>query len=322
MAGWRDEWTLRLDPADIKALEDSMRPLAERGIAIADITPELFPVPSMAERIQGLQRDLLHGRGFALIHGLPMERYSEHEASIIFFGLGSHLGHARSQNAQGDVLGHVRDMGMSSTDPNARVYQTRERQTFHADSSDVVALMCLHNARSGGDSMVVSGVTIFNEMRERRPDLLALLFERIATDRRGEVPLGMKPYYRIPVFSWYDNHITTMYQRQYIDSAQRFPDAPRLTPKHVEALDYFDDLANDPALHVTLRLEPGDMQFVYDHAMLHDRTAFEDWDEPERQRHLLRLWLSIPGDRNLPPYFAERFGSIEIGNRGGIVVSI
>ena len=152
------------------------------------------------------------------------------------------------------------------------------------------------------------------------PDLLELLLQPIATDRRGEVPEGMLPYLLIPVFSWYEGKITPFYQRQYIDSAQRFAEAPRLTPKHVEALDFFDELTNDQNLNFSMRLEQGDIQFVYNHAMLHDRTGFEDWPELNRRRHLLRLWLSVPGDRPLPRVFASRFGSVEAGARGGIVV--
>ncbi len=110
-----------------------------------------------------------------------------------------------------------------------------------------------------------------------------------------------------------------MYQRQYIDSAQRFSDVLQLTDKHIEALDLFDNLANDPRLYISMQLEPGDLQFVYNHSQLHDRTAFTDWPEPRKRRHLLRLWLSMADDRPLPYYFKERFGSIEIGNRGGIV---
>lgn len=130
----------------------------------------------------------------------------------------------------------------------------------------------------------------------------------------------MKPYMEIPPLSWHAGKLTVFYQRQYIDSAQRFPGAMRLTDAHIEALDLFDALANDPALHFSLELRPGDMQFVYNHAQLHDRTGFVDWPDPDRRRHLLRLWLSVPGDRALPPVFAERYGTIEIGNRGGIIV--
>jgi len=166
----------------------------------------------------------------------------------------------------------------------------------------------------------VSASTIFNELHKQRPDLLELLLQPIATDRRGEVPEGMLPYLLIPVFSFYEGYLTVFYQRQYIDSAQRFEDAPRLTPLHVEALNMFDSLANDSKLCLSMELEPGDMQFVYNHALLHDRTGFQDWDDPTRKRHLLRLWLSVPGDRPLPDIFASRFGTIEIGNRGGIIV--
>jgi alpha-ketoglutarate-dependent taurine dioxygenase len=156
-------------------------------------------------------------------------------------------------------------------------------------------------------------------MRAERPDLLALLFAPIATDRRGEVPPGAKPYMEIPVLNWHAGRLTVFYQRQYIESAQRFEDAPRLTPEHVAALDMFDALAEDPEMHVRMRLQPGDMQFVYNHTQLHDRTAFVDWPEPSRRRHLLRLWLSPDGDRELPRCFEQRYGSIEIGNRGGII---
>jgi len=215
----------------------------------------------------------------------------------------------------------VLDVGADGSDTNARIYQTSERQTFHTDSCDVVGLICLRQAKSGGASMLVSASSIYNAFLQKRPDLLSYLFDPIATDRRGEIPDGMKPYFEIPVFTWHRDHLNVMYQRQYIDSAQRFDDAMRLTPKHIEALDLFDELANDPDLTLSMKLEPGDIQFVHNHSMLHDRMGFEDWPEPDRHRHLLRLWLSVPGDRPLPDCFAQRFGATTIGDRGGIVVS-
>jgi hypothetical protein len=166
----------------------------------------------------------------------------------------------------------------------------------------------------------VSSTTIFNEMRRRRPDLLKLLFEPVATDRRGEVPEGQKPYFQIPTFNWHKGFLTAIYQRQYIDSAQRFADAPRLTAAHVEALDMFDSLANDPKLSLFMEFKPGDVQLVHNHTMLHDRTGFVDWPEPERRRHLLRLWLAAADARPLPEVFAQRYGTVTIGDRGGIIV--
>lgn len=320
MAGQPERWIWHLSPAEIEELETAAEKCLGSDTPVGQMTVADFPLPTLEEGLKKLQEQLIRGIGFGLLRGLPVDRYSEREMITIFYGIGTHLGHARSQNAQGHVLGHVRNMGLDSTDPKVRLYQTSERQTFHTDSTDVVGLLCIQPAKEGGLSLLVSADTVFNEMRRRRPDLLEWLLQPIATDRRGEVPEGMDPYLLIPVFSYFADRITIFYQRQYIESAQRFPDAPRLTEKHIEALDLFDELCNDPELHLTMMLERGDMQFVYNHAMLHDRTGFVDWPELEKRRHLARLWLSVPGDRPLPEIFATRFGSVEIGNRGGIIV--
>ncbi len=316
----RTDWIVSLTPADIAEIEAACRPLVAREADIAGVTRAGFPLPGLGPRVLALLDEQLNGRGFVLLRGLPVERYDMRMAATAFFGIGAWLGSARSQNARGHVLGHVRDMGLSSRDPAVRIYQTNERQTYHTDSCDVVGLLCLKTAKRGGLSTLVSSTTIFNEMRRCRPDLLALLFQPIATDRRGEVPDGMKPWFEIPVFNWYQGHLTALYQRQYIDSAQRLPGAPRLSADQIAALDLFDALANDPALHLHMEFRPGDMQFVHNHTLLHDRTAFEDWDEPARRRHLLRLWLACPGARPLPPVFAQRYGKVDIGDRGGIIV--
>jgi hypothetical protein len=199
-----------------------------------------------------------------------------------------------------------------------RIYQTRERQTFHTDSCDVVGLLCLATAKSGGLSSLVSSTTIFNEMRRRRPDLARVLFAPIETDRRGEVGEADKPYFKIPVFNWHAGLLSTIYQRQYIESARRFSDVRPLTAAQIEALNLLDELANDRQLHLMMELQRGDLQFVHNHTVLHDRTAYEDWPEPARKRYLLRLWLAPPSARPLPAVFAERFGSVVPGDRGGV----
>jgi len=313
------EWLETLSAGEIGEVERAIRHLGP-GCDLAAICRDEFPLPTLDPRLRSLLDEVLNGRGFVLIRGLPVTRWGKHEAAIAFLGIGTHLGSLRSQNAQGHILGHVRDAGLSSLDPSVRIYQTRERQTYHTDSCDVVGLLCLRPARSGGLSSLVSSVTIYNEMRLRRPDLLQVLMQPIETDRRGEVPAGHKPYFLIPVFNWQAGLLSAIYQRQYIESARRFPGVPPLDSKQIAALDLFDNLANDPALNFLMEFEPGDIQLVHNHTVLHDRTAFEDWPEPERKRHLLRLWLAPPGARPLPPVFAERFGSITLGARGGIMV--
>jgi Taurine catabolism dioxygenase TauD, TfdA family len=313
-------WIEHLSKSDIAEVESAVSIVANSSIDLTSIRKEDFPLPTLGPRLDQLLDEVLNGRGFVMIRALPVHRWTKREAAIAFLGIGVHLGALRMQNSDGDLLGHVKDLGRSSSDPNTRIYQTRERQTHHTDSCDVVGLLCLKSAKTGGLSSLVSSTTIFNEMRRRRPELLKVLLDPIETDRRGEVPGDAKPYFSIPVFNWHDGLLSAIYQRQYIESAGRFPEVAPLSAVQIEALDLFDELANDPDLNFTMDLQPGDVQLVHNHTILHDRTAFDDFPEPERKRHLLRLWVAPSNARKLPEVFAERFGSITPGDRGGITV--
>ena len=321
MAKNPDHWLMPLAAQDVTELHKAADHFLGLGKDIGEISADDFPLDTLAAHFAQLRQKLIHGNGVEVLRGLDITKMHRAKAAAIFCGIGAHLGAARSQNAAGHILGHVRDTGADASDTKTRIYQTSQRQTFHTDSADVVGLLCLQDAQEGGLSLLVSATSIYNRMRATRPDLLERLFDPIATDRRGEVPDGAKPYMEIPPFSWHDGKLTVFYQRQYIDSAQRFDGALTLTPNHVAALDMFDALANDPKLHFGMRLRRGDMQFVYNHSQLHDRTGFTDWPDPDKRRHLLRLWLTLPGDRALPESFKQRYGSIEIGNRGGIVTA-
>ena len=314
----RSDWIESFSERELDELAAASDAWLRTGRDLTTLTRERFALPTLAPRLVGWLHELLAGRGFVLLRGLPLARWGRERAAVAFFGLGVHLGRALSQNAQGHVLGHVRDLGLASSDPLVRLYQTHERQTFHTDSADVVGLLCLQEARTGGLSALVSSTTLYNELRARAPALAARLFQPLATDRRGEVPVGAKPYFEIPVFNWHAGLLSTIYQRQYIDSAARFPDAPRLDARTIAALDLFDALSNDPALHFTMALQPGDIQLIHNHVLLHDRTAFDDWPEPARRRHLLRLWLAPTAARALPAVYAQRYGSVVPGARGGV----
>ncbi len=313
----QSRWIYHLSREEVAELESTARALLESGSEFTSLTASHFSLPLLKPKLEQIQQELINGCGVVLLRGSTLENVAEEVAAAIFVGIGAHLGNRRAQNASGDLLGHVRDVGLNADNPEVRIYQTNERQTFHTDSADVVGLMCLQPAVEGGQSMVVSGETVFNEMLEKDPELLAMLMEPIATDRRGEIPVGAKPYCLIPVFTYHEHKLTNFYQRQYIESAQRFEDAPRLTARHIEALDLFDELCNDSRIHISMDLRRGDMQFVNNHCLLHDRTAFRDHPDLSQRRHLLRLWLSMPNDRELAPVFAERYGSVVVGNRGG-----
>jgi hypothetical protein len=314
-----DEWIYPLSAAEIAEIDGATAAVRARGLDIADIGRADFPLPTLGPRLDRMRSEILDGRGFVLIRGLPVAGRSIAENAVAYWGVGTYFGTARSQNAKGHLLGHVRDLGLATSDPNVRTYQTTERQHFHTDSCDIVGLLCLKTAKRGGLSSITSSMAIYNEMARRRPDLVARLFRPFPTDRRGEVPAGKKPFFEIPVYNDYAGHLSVLYSRPYIHSSQRFPEARRLEPEDIAALDLFDALANDADLRLDMQLRPGDMQFLHNHTILHDRTAFEDWPEPERKRHLLRLWLAAPGARPLPPVYAERYGSVTVGDRGGII---
>ncbi|HZZ32928.1 MAG TPA: TauD/TfdA family dioxygenase [Phenylobacterium sp.] len=326
-AAWRaadfaaDEWVTRLTEAEVAEVEHAARRLAAGGGDLSAVRAGAFPLPVLGPRLAALLRDeVLEGRGFSVLRGLDPSRLSRRENAAAFLGIGAHLGAFRPQNALGHILGHVKDLGRASGDPTARLYQTHERQTYHTDSCDVVGLMCLRPAKAGGRSSLVSSVSLYNAIRATRPELAAVLFQPIETDRRGEAAPGEDPWFTIPVFNWCAGRFAGIYQRQYIESARRFPQVAPLTPAQIEALDLLDALAEDPALHIELDFRPGDIQLVNNHVLFHDRTAFEDWPDLERRRHLLRLWLAPPDAQPLPPVFAERFGTVTPGERGGVSV--
>ncbi|HEX2685574.1 MAG TPA: TauD/TfdA family dioxygenase, partial [Kofleriaceae bacterium] len=210
------EWTHDLSATEIAEVERAAAGVREAGLDLGTITRERFPLPTLGPVLDRLRGEILNGRGFTLIRGLPVAGKNLVDNAAAYLGIGSYLGNPRSQNAMGHILGHVRDMGLSAEkDPNVRIYQTTERQTFHTDSCDIVGLLCLKTAQSGGLSSIVSSMAIYNEMATTRPDLVRLLFQPFATDRRGEVPVGKKPYFEIPVFNDHAGFLSVIYARRY-----------------------------------------------------------------------------------------------------------
>jgi len=315
------QWVIQLSAAHRAELDAAIGSFQAAGLPLATIAPSQFPLPTLGPLLRSVLEDLLEGRGFVLLRGFEVERYPREAQAIAFMGLGSHLGAPRSQNAKGHLLGHVKDLGVDVADPNVRYYQTHRKLEYHSDSCDIVGLLCLKTAKAGGESFIVSSMTLYNEVCRRRPDLVPALFRPYPTDRRGEVPEGMQPWFDMPIFHWHAGRLSCIYVRQYIESAQRqFPQAARLSRQQVEAMDLLDALSNEPDIHLSMAFQPGDMQFLHNHVILHSRNDFENWPEPERHRHLLRLWLAPAQGRPLPEVFAPRYGSVTPGARGGIVV--
>jgi hypothetical protein len=311
-----DAWTLRLDAADNDELHAAVAHAKARGAAIPALSREDFPLPGLAPRLAAMLDEVLDGRGFVLVRGFAIDRMPVQDAALAYWGIGAHLGTGRAQNAQGDLLGHVTDLGVDyRTDANVRGYQTRLVLPFHNDALDVVGLLCLHAAREGGLSRIVSSTAIHDTLLERRPDVLRTLYEPFCIDRRGEAPPGKAPWYAGPCFERFAGRMFCRYNRSFIESAQRFPEVPRLTDAQRAALDAVDALCADPDMHLDMSLEPGDMQFISNYTTLHSRTAYVDWPERERRRYLLRLWLDTGRVAARPPSYADRFEDMAIWQR-------
>lgn len=313
-------WEYTLTDQEAREIYEAVDSVRRRGLDIKEITREDFPLPTLDAKLAALKEQVIEGMGIAKLRNLDISAFGVAECAAVFWGVGLRMGEAVSQNHKGHVLGHVRDLiGPARDKPWVRAYHTSAELGFHSDSCDVLGLMCLQTAKSGGASRIVSTVALYNEMLRRRPDLVAELVKPWYRDRREEIPPGKKPWFELPVFNFEQGYFSCFWQNYYIRSAQRFEELPRFTPAQTEALDMMDELANEIYFDNDFRL--GDILFLHNHVTAHARTHYEDWPEPERKRHLLRLWLATPGGRPLPDAVLDRYVGLKPGQRpAGIIV--
>lgn len=312
----RDDWIHAFSDAEVSEIERAVRHAEATGRAIHEIRQEDFPLASLTPVLAAARTEALWGRGFVLFRGIPIERLTLRQAAIAYWGLGLRLGEPVSQNHKGHVLGHVTNLGLDYADPDVRGYQTNIRLPYHTDSSDLVCLLCVRSSRTGGLSSIVSSTTLWNEMVRTRPDLARIMMGVFCFTRFGEIPEGReKRYSEITPFTPLNGRMIVSYARNSIVKAQGYPECPRLTAAQIAAMDYLDSLAADPRLHLDMTFRPGDVQVLCNHSILHSRTAYEDWPEMERRRHLFRLWLACDEGPVLPAFMTNEFQGLTAGGR-------
>lgn len=312
-AGWKgpelantSDWIYVLTDDDIAELDSALAHVKSLGLEIPNITKADFPLTRLANTLSEILEELEHGRGAKLIRGLPVERLGEKDATTIYWGLGTYFGTAVAQNMMGDLLGHVKAVGANwDQNFNLRGYQTPVHLPFHCDKSDVVGLLCLQTAKSGGTSSFASAISIHNEILRARPDLLPELYKPFCIDHRGEEFDGEDPFYVAPVFTIHKDRFFSRFGQKYVESAQRFPQVPRLTDAQQEALNLFSELALSDEIRLDMEFERGDMQFLNNHYTVHSRTDYEDYEEEERRRHLIRMLLFTPSYDDVPESTAK-----------------
>ena len=302
-----EAWKYQLTEPEVEELKTAVRHAIATGKPVAQLGKSDFPVPILTPRIDKLREELENGRGFELWRGLPVGGWTEYELSVAFWGLGLNLGGPIVQNSKGELLGSV--INTTGTDPstnaNSRFYHTNHAAPFHVDGADVVGLACVRTSKSGGASLVVSSCSIYNTILRKRPDLIPLMYEPLWFDHRGERnAVTGEPYWVTSICGYINNKLSIMYLRNFIESGQRYEGAPPLTDKHRELFDLIDELASSDELCLSMDFRPGDIQWLNNHTTLHSRTSYTDWDEPERRRWLLRLWLNFD-ERNR---FTETYG--------------
>ena len=311
-------WIYQLSRADIAEIDAALEFGKARGMGLADLTKENFPLPAFQARIDTMLDEIETGLGIYLLRGFPALNYGKGDLRHICWGIGLYCGQAVSQSKRGDLLGDVRDIGTPADGPTFRGYTSSGELTYHSDAADITALFCLRAAKKGGLSRIVSLPAIHDEILATRPDLLEALYEPCHWGRQGNELPGQSPYYTQPIFGTANGLFAGRYTRTHIRTAELSGTQPPPTEAQIEGFRLMDEIAANPAFHVSMMFEPGDMQFLNNHLTLHPRTAVTDHAEPDLKRHLLRLWFSPANSRELPESFKPFFGDTSPGaKRGG-----
>ncbi len=303
-------WTETVSEAEIAELEAAILHARNVSSDFLDLGKADFPLPTLSRRLKAIEAELMDGRGFVLLRGLPRDRWTNDDMCLAYWGIGAHLGKPWPQNHKGHVLGDVTDQGKAPDDPTARGNELGQiGLDFHCDGSDLVGLLCLQTGASGGQSAVCNSVALHNDMVRERPDLAAEMYKPQPYDMRGEQAPGKRGWYEMPVFTEHGGRLFIRLISAYIRASQRHEDAPRLTPAALEALDWLHDRAESGDYSLVMDFRPGDMQFINNYHVLHGRTPYRDDRPAGKVRHLKRLWLETEALPDRPRYFRNNISS-------------
>ncbi|KXN87804.1 hypothetical protein AN958_08120 [Leucoagaricus sp. SymC.cos] len=288
---WTDElqWVYDLNAAELKEIDDAVHHFKGLNLPFGYISRETFPLPSLGDQLRKLSRELHYGRGFFVLRTIPVESYSREDNVLIYAGVSAYIANVRGlQDKNGGVLSHIKDL--TRTVDNRAIggpAYTTDKQVFHTDHhGDVISLFALEVAAEGGTSRISSAWRVYNELAEKRPDLIRTLAEPWPVDGFG----GNPPYVKRPVLFYHENRAIIQYARRYFTGYMGLPrstDIPPITEAQAEALDALHFLAERFSLG--LNFQKGDIQYINNLSTFHARDGFRD--DEKQSRHLLRLWL-------------------------------
>jgi hypothetical protein len=287
--GGKQGFACAMSEAHLQAIEDILA--STRSMPPQSVERRHFDHPLLRAMLADAKREIIHGRGVVIIQGLS--RFSPDQLERICWGFGTHWGSAHSQNLDGDRLGRVRNEDAEGG------YKSTGELEFHCDLFQILALMCVQRAESGGMTRLANSLAIHNAILKARPDLLPALYRGFyyATEA-GNGVISRTP---VPVFSCRQGQVSCMYLGALMRKAAELMNTS-LPADLDEAMLLFEKTAEE--LSVEFMLEPGEMLVCHNFSTLHARTSFTDSEE--RKRYLLRLWLSLPDGRPVDPAVAER----------------
>lgn len=310
-----DSWIYQLSDAQVKELEQLGTRFVEEDPDLRFVQKEEYPLVECADAVVEWGKTVDTGRGFVLVRGLRTHLYSDALSAAIYYILGLYMGEPIRQNELGDLIDSVYATSTKTMDdPTAKSAKVRDELVYHSDSSDIVALMCLRPAMEGGASCLVSGAEIYNEVLRRRPDLAPLLFENYHWDWKRQDSNAPANTYTSPIIDLTDGVFSMYAGSLYILTAQEYPGVPPLSDEQRELLEMFEKIAYEEGMAIEMDFRPGDIQWLSNYAALHARTGFTDYPEPQRRRHLLRLWLSRKGERPEIPGFGKN-GVVQVRDK-------
>jgi len=289
---WTDEsqWVYNLTDEHLAEIDRALAHFESLDKPLGFINKETFPLPTLSPELWKLAEVLYSGRGFFVLREIPIDKYSRRELAIVYAGISSHVGSGRGkQDGTNAVLAHIKDLRVSHAHEKGGIGNaayTTDKQVFHTDIGDLIALLSIQTSAHGGISRLSSGGRVYNEIAKTRPDLITVLKDNWQLDRFGGTP----GYAERPVLYNEDGHIVIQYSRRQFTgygTQQRSVHIPPISEAQAEALDMLHFYAEKYSLE--LNFKKGDIQYINSMGLLHARDAFTD--EGEKIRHLVRLWL-------------------------------
>ena len=300
----KEDWLLPFPSNALSELDKLALTLSGYKGPVEALQADDYQLDAVRALMTNVKDRLYRGIGFVVLDRLPVQRWGEPAAKAIGWLLTTLLGPVVMQKADGTRLYEVSDSG-AKLEYGVRRSITNLDQDFHTDGGwlsqapEIVSLVCLRQARSGGRSRVASLALAHNCLREESPELCDRLYRDFWWDRQAEHPPGEIKSSRHPVFTRNDGKLTVRHYSDYVRKGYALQ-GQSLDGEGEAALSAMKALVDAPENWLEFRLEQGQIEYVNNHLLAHARTAFED-NESQGGRYLLRLWNRREGGVELEP---------------------